>query len=468
MTTEELLQWADDLVFAQTKKHLNSVEMAILQGTWQGLKYEEIAKNCNRSKSHVKNIGAELWKTLSDVFGEDIKQSNVRSVLERKAVSNIYNYGESLEIVSSYINSPINIYGEKMRYSEDTRQRSQSPSETSPTQNHSTLINLTEALELTTFYNRTSELTTLKQWILEDHTRLITIYGLSGIGKSALTFKLIEEINTEFDYIIWKSLNNLPTLSTLQTQLKNFFSPSQQTPLSTIIDCFRTSRCLVILDDVQDIFKIGELAGQYLAEYKDYATFFKQTVRTPHHSCIILISWEKPREIATLEAENRPIKTLHLKGLGEEAIEIFREKRLTDEQQWLDLITRYQGHPVWLNLIASTILEVFNGRVSEFLEDKNDIFIGELSPSLEVQLERLSQLEKQVISSLADQQQPLNISQQLTDGKLSRTDLLQAIQSLVRRGLVEKISEGERSLFILNSIFQQYIKSLSNPRQDKT
>jgi Cdc6-like AAA superfamily ATPase len=238
MTTEELLKWADDIVFSKTGKHLDSVQTAILEGTWQGLKYEEIAKSCYRSKSHVKNIASELWKTLSDLLGEDINKMNVRSILERKAVSNIYNYGESLEIVSSYINSPINICGEKRRYSEDTRQRSQSPSETSPTQNHSTLINLTEALELTTFYNRTSELTTLKQWILEDHTRLITIYGLSGIGKSAIALKLIEEINSEFDYIIWKSLNNLPTLSTLQTELKQFFSQSQPTPLSTVIDYF--------------------------------------------------------------------------------------------------------------------------------------------------------------------------------------------------------------------------------------
>ena len=461
---EDVLEWADNLIFAQTGEHLTPIQEAIVTGVWDRKKYPQIAKDYNCSESHVKKEAAKLWEKLGEELGEDLNKLNFRSKLEKKhGVSQIYNSGDCLlqEI-------DINICNQFIQTIQDPRQRSQSPSETPQTQNHSTITNLIEAPELTTFYDRTSELTTLKQWILEDHTRLITIYGLSGIGKSAIALKLIEEINTKFDYIIWKSLNNLPTLSTLQTELKNFFSPSKPTPLSTIIDCFRNSRCLVILDDVQDILKIGELAGQYLTEYKDYGTFFKQIVRTPHHSCIILISWEKPREIATLEAENRPIKTLHLKGLGEEATEILREKGLTDEQQWLDLITRYQGHPVWLNLIALTILEVFNGRVSEFLEDKNDIFIGDLSPSLEVQLERLSQLEKQVISSLADQQQPLNISQQLTDGKLSRTDLLQAIQSLVRRGLVEKISEGERSLFILNSIFQQYIKSLSNPRQDKT
>jgi predicted transcriptional regulator len=458
MTTEELLQWADDLVFAKTEKHLDSVEMAILEGTWQGLKYEEIAKNCNRSKSHIKNIGAELWKTLSDVLEEDIKQSNVRSVLERRAISNVYNYGDSSQIVTSNINSHINICPESSKYSEETRQRSQSPPETSPTQNYSTITNLIEAPTLTEFYDRTSELSTLKQWILEEHTRLITIYGLSGIGKSSLTLELIEEINREFDYIIWKSLSNHLTLSKLETELKEFFYQSQQTPLSTILDCFRTSRCLVILDDVQEIFKIGELAGQYLPEYQDYSKFFKKVTTSSHQSCLILLSWTKPREIVTLEAENQPLKTLNLQGLGEAATEILRQKGLKDEEKWSELITLYQGHPSWLKIIAATIQEIYNGSVSLFLADQQDFYFGDLEPIFESHLERLSKSEKQVIQGLVNQDQPVYFYENNLDLELSKSEFLQVIQSLIRRSLVEKVEIGERSLFTLNPIFKSYIK----------
>lgn len=105
MNSEELLHWMDNVVFTKTGKRLDSVQTAILEGAWQRLKYEEIARTCYRSKSHVKNIASELWQTISDVLGEDINKMNVRSILERKAVSNIYNYGESLEIVSSYSTS---------------------------------------------------------------------------------------------------------------------------------------------------------------------------------------------------------------------------------------------------------------------------------------------------------------------------------------------------------------------------
>ncbi|MGC9527474.1 MAG: hypothetical protein ACP5D7_18220 [Limnospira sp.] len=91
-----------------------------------------------------------------------------------------------------------------------------------------------------------------------------------------------------------------------------------------------------------------------------------------------------------------------------------------------------------------------------FLGD--ELFIGDLSPLLISQLDRLSDLEKQAIDWIASERQPVDISQNPADGVLSKLELWQAIQSLVRRGLVEKISAGERSHFQLNPVFQQYLQ----------
>jgi NB-ARC domain len=460
MNSEEMLQWADDIVFTKTAKHFNSVQTAILEGAWQGLKYEEIAKKCHRSKSHVKNIAAELWQTLSDMLGEDINKVNVRSILERKAVSSIYNSPNSSQIVNSKINrTHINICGEKRRDAEEAKHRSPFPPDSPQNKSQSPIIDLTDAPELTSFYDRTSELSTLKQWILQAHTRLITVYGLSGIGKSAIALQLIEQTQTEFDYIIWLSLTNTPTLSTLQTELKQFFGRSQQPPLPTVIDYFRSSRCLVILDDVQNIFKSSELAGQYLAGYEDYGKFFKQTATSSHQSSLILLSWEKPREITALEAENRATRTLHIKGLGEQAAEILREKGLADEEKWSELITLYQGHPSWLNIIAATIWELFDGSVSLFLADGSDVFLGDLEPILESHLERLSDSEKKALYWLATQNEAVDISRQPADSLLSKSEFWQAIQSLARRGLFEKVLVGTRSKFQIDPVFKAYIQS---------
>ncbi|MBE9145235.1 NB-ARC domain-containing protein [Planktothrix mougeotii] len=450
MDIEKVLKMADDLVFAKTGSHLDYLQEAILKGSLQAQTYSKIAEKLHLSKSHVRNTGSEIWKILSKALKQDITKTNFKSILEKTAFENISSSAISSNIGRDYVAiNNLNICS--------TTARSPSSPHTPKNQNQSPIIDLKNAPELTTFYNRTSELTTLKQWILEDHTRLITIYGLSGIGKSALTVKLIEEINSEFDYIIWKSLNNIPTLSTLQTELKEFFSKSQQTPLSTVIDYFRNSRCLVILDDLQDILKKGELAGQYLPEYEDYSKFFKQITTSPHQSCLILLSWTKPIEIANLETENSSAQTLNLKGLGEEATEILREKGLIDQENWLELITIYQGHPRWLKIIASTIIELFNGSVSLFLTEQNDIYIGDLEPNLKSHLERLSESEKTVINWLATQDQSVNIAQKPANLELSKPEFMQAIQSLIRRDLIEKVQIETRSMFHINPVFKAYM-----------
>jgi NB-ARC domain len=455
---EDVVEWANNSIFDKTGEHLTPLQEAILTGVWQRQKYPQIAKDFHCSESHVKKEAAKLWEKLREELGEDLNKLNFRSKLEKKyRVSQASQLGHCLLQIDN-----INIGGQFIQTIEDTKIRSPNPPDSPQNKSQSPIIDLTDAPELPYFYDRTSELSTLKQWILQAHTRLITVYGLSGIGKSAIALKLIEQTQTEFNYIIWLSLTNTPTLSTLQTELKQFFGRSQQTPLPTIIDYFRTSRCLVILDDVHNIFSSGQLAGQYLAGYEDYGKFFKQIATSSHQSCLILLSWEKPREITALEAENLATRTLHLKGLGEEAAEILREKGLADEEKWSDLIALYQGHPSWLNIIAATIWELFDGSVSLFLADGTDLFLGDLEPLLESHLERLSDSEKKALYWLATQNEAVDISRQPADSLLSKSEFWQAIQSLARRGLVEKVLVGTRSKFQINRVFQQYIQSNTN------
>jgi hypothetical protein len=89
-------------------------------------------------------------------------------------------------------------------------------------------IDLGDAPEISTFFDRTSELSTLENWIL-GRTRLITILGLSRSGKSAIALQLIQHIQYEFDCIIWRSLRNAPPLQTPQTDLIKFLSQQQET-----------------------------------------------------------------------------------------------------------------------------------------------------------------------------------------------------------------------------------------------
>jgi len=148
--------------------------------------------------------------------------------------------------------------------------------------------------------------------------------------------------------------------------------------------------------------------------------------------------------------------------LGEQSAEIFARKGLTDQDKWSELITLYQSHPSWLNVIAATIWELFNGSVSLFLADRTDLFLGDLEPILASQLERLSASEKKTLDWLASQTEPVDISQQLTDSNLSKAELWSAIQSLSRRSLVEKVQGEMRAMFDINPVFKAYIQSQLN------
>jgi len=486
MDIEEALELAEHLTFTTTGKHLDSLQKSILRGAWDNQKYREIAQRNHRSEKYVKDAGFKLWKLLSVALGEDLHKSNLRSRFEKWIASNISNSGNCVQIG----NDNINVCGETSQSSEVPQKRSPtSPQNPEPTAKQAR-IDLGDAPEHNLFYNRTSELTTLENWIL-GRTRLITILGLSGIGKTALTLQLISQIQHEFDRIIWRSLRNSPPLASLQTDLIKFLSQQQETnppnpplsrggeeiqplsprrgeeiqplspPLSKgglggLIEYLRSHRCLIILDDIQTIFSSQQLAGNYQPGYENYGAFFKQITESSHNSCLILLSWEKPREIAALEGENRPCKSLQLNGLGPEAQEIFREKGLAEPEKWSELIDLYRGNPLWLNIVATFIQDLFGGSVSEFLS-YDTLFLGDLESLLHQHFDRLTASEQQAIAWLANTPEPADISKIPENLQLSPPELLKVMQSLGRRSLVETVKQNGRSHFTIWPVIREYI-----------
>ncbi|MEG5054038.1 MULTISPECIES: ATP-binding protein [unclassified Microcoleus] len=468
MDVQEVLECADNLVFTKTQKHLDHLQEAILRGTWQRQKYPEIAKSCHRSEAHVKKVASKLWKLLSETLGEDINQSNFRPTVERWQFSNFSITGNGcVQIGKVSTDGSLSFtVPEPTHKNEDISNK--------PTENAKLTVSqdLSDAPEPNLFYNRTSELTTLNQWILENRTRLITIYGLSGIGKTALTLQLIAQIQHEFDRIIWRSLRNSPPLASLQTDLIKSCRGGAPVPAPSVpapypeerattgglplLEYLRSHRCLIILDDIQTIFSSQQLAGNYQPGYENYGAFFKQITESSHNSCLILLSWEKPREIAALEGENRPCKSLQLNGLGPEAQEIFREKGLAEPEKWSELIDLYRGNPSWLNIVATLIQDLFGGSVSEFLS-YDTLFLGDLESLLHQHFDRLTASEQQAIAWLANTPEPADISKIPENLQLSPPELLKVMQSLGRRSLVETVKHNGRSHFTIGPVIREYI-----------
>ncbi|MEG4493867.1 NB-ARC domain-containing protein [Microcoleus sp. D3_18_C4] len=463
MDVEEALEFVDHLALTTTGKHLDSLQKAILRGAWDNQKYKEIAQHHNRSEKYVKEVGFKLWKLLSVALGEEqVSKANFRAKLENLRVGNISLFGNGCIHIGN-ISADSSQSSKKLQPEPQDKDRFNEKTSNSEPKVH---LDLSDAPEPNLFYNRTSELTTLENWIL-GRTRLISILGLSGIGKTALTLQLISQIQHEFDRIIWRSLRNSPPLASLQTDLIQFCRGGAPVPAPypeerattgglPLLEYLRSHRCLIILDDVQTIFSSQQLAGNYQPGYENYGAFFKQIAESSHNSCLILLSWEKPREIATLESENRPCKTLQLNGLGPEAQEIFREKGLAEPEKWSELIDLYRGNPLWLNIVATMIQDLLGGSVSEFLS-YDTLFLGDLESLLHQQCDRLTASEQQAMGWLASTPEPADISKIPENLQLSRAELLNVMQSLGRRSLVETVQQNGRSHFTIAPVIREYI-----------
>ncbi|MEG4301500.1 NB-ARC domain-containing protein [Microcoleus sp. D3_18a_C4] len=464
MDVEEALEFVDHLALTTTGKHLDSLQKAILRGAWDNQKYKEIAQHHNRSEKYVKEVGFKLWKLLSVGLGEEqVSKANFRAKLENLQASNI---------VSLVGNGCIHIGNISADSSQSSKNLQSEPQDKDKFNEKTSIsepkvhLDLADAPEPKLFYNRTSQLTTLENWIL-GRTRLITILGLSGIGKTALTLQLIPQIQHEFDYIIWRSLRNSPPLASLQTDLIKFCRGGAPVPAPypeerattgglPLLEYLRSHRCLIILDDIQTIFSSQQLAGNYQPGYENYGPFFKQLTESSHNSCLILLSWEKPREIAALEGENRPCKSLQLNGLGPEAQEIFTEKGLAEPEKWSELIDLYRGNPLWLNIVATLIQDLFGGSVSEFLS-YDTLFLGDVESLLHQHFDRLTPSEQQAMGWLANTPEPADISKIPENLQLSPPELLKVMQSLGRRSLVETVKQNGRSHFTIGQVIREYI-----------
>ncbi len=472
MEIDEILKMTDRLIFKQTGKHLDYLQEAILRGCIQGQVYQEIAEQHLFSESHVKNVGYALWNTLSKALGEKVSKKNIRTILK-----NIKNDVSSSDVSSSNypstivsgvcqthftINNNLSIAPDK---------QDQSPlSSSSSFPSHQTILDLTEVPTISSISHRPTELETLQKWILQDRTRIITILGLSGIGKTALTLTLIEQIKPQFDYIIYRSLDTGQTLEKLLKSILQIFLQNTESQLldnldelrQNLLNFLRCHRCLIIFDDVQNILSSRELAGNYQPDQTNYGKLFKQIAELCHQSCLLLISWEPPIDIISLSQKNPLVKIYPLPGLEPKIItEIWEEIGLQDQDKWLDIINFYQGNPLWLNLIAYTIQDLFNGSVAEFSQISSLFLTTELQAILQQHWQRLADIELKIIEVLSKYPQGLTIKQIHQEIQLDQEvapqvlpNLANAVQSLNRRGLIEKNGQTKGTFFTLLPILQ--------------
>jgi WD40 repeat protein len=467
MNPEEALTIVEQ---ALSEDRLSKLQVTVFRHAWEEESYQAIAKTSGYELGYVKQTGSQLWQLLSKAFGEKVTKSNVQLVLKRKAKEK----GQEVGVVGASHDSLLQKLGiteNQQLITNNQQYLIQNPK--SKIQNRN---DWGDAPDVSTFYGRNEELATVERWIVEDGCRLVGLFGMGGIGKTALSVKLAKQIQGEFEYVIWRSLRNAPPLEEFLADLIQFLTRQQDARLSDtlnsrilyLLDCLREHRCLLVFDNAETIMQPGDRSGGYLTGYDGYGQLLKCLGETDHQSTIVLTSREKPKEIAAIEGNALPIRSMRLTGLCERAVQdIFSVKGdfSGSAEEWRVLIEHYAGNPLALKMVACAIKDFFDGSIANFLEclQQGTLVFGDIRDLLTCQIDRLSDLEQQVMYWLAIDREPVTLSELRTDfvPQVSLADLLEALTSLERRCLLDKATptliEKNRTFFTLQPVVMEYM-----------
>jgi WD40 repeat protein len=426
MTIEEALSVLDQ-VLGQTT--LNDTQELVFRHAWEDWTYERIAEQFGYTTDHIKNVGADLWGALSDLTGSKITKRNLQSMLRRWAD----HHCPAAELFCAPTRHLRQDWG--------------------------------EAPDSACFTGRIQELATLERWVVNERCRLVALMGMGGMGKTALAVKLAKAIQHQFDYVIWRSLQNAPTASDLVGDWLQFLSDSQEPPATLAADLdsrilrllvyLRQHRCLLILDNAESVLPCQQQQGFC---HEGYTILLKRLSELSHESCLILTSREKPEAIAWNEGITLPVRSFSLEGLN--AIDgktLFASKDTfqATEADWQHLVQHYAGNPLALKIVAAAIQELFNSNVSEFLTILGTFVFDDIRDLIDRQFNCLSALQQDVMYWLAINREITSFTELREDtlSPLAKQKLPGTLRSLKHRFLLEATAAG----FTLQPVVMEYV-----------
>ena len=423
MNAQEIIRQFQDWLEREKRIDLNLeiLEEKILEYSLQGLSYSMISDRIdNYDLSYISNVKApKLWRNLRQFTGLYIHKKNCRVIIE--------------EILTSQ---------QPQVFEQRTRNLSR--------------INLREAPDFNDFYGRETELAKLHEWIIKQDSRLVGIFGLTGIGKTALVRELVENIKDDFDYVIWKNLEFSTDWEQFITHLESCFgyhsSEISSFPrILNLIDYLKNHRCLLVFDQWEGV--MGNTTSS-----ENHNKLLSQIGNLQHQSCVLFTGLQKPAILDSIRNQNY-LRQLSLSGLDNKDARILLHNLGLQDPGMDTLIRNYKGHPLALILVSENIKSVHNGKIEKVLD--STLFLHNvLMDLLDNQICSLPDLQQNIIRRLAMEREPktiFQIYQYFPD--YSQGGISDAINNLWKVGIIEKDDIlGDKILWVINPLIQKYIK----------
>jgi hypothetical protein len=289
---------------------------------------------------------------------------------------------------------------------------------------------------------------------------------MGGMGKSTLAARFAEDVAPSFERIYWRNLVSAPSfLDWVSGAIDVIAGGQQPTPQSEsdallrLARLLREHRCLLVLDNFDAVLEPNRSEITCRAAHAGFGRLTRVLAEAAHQSCVIITSREIPDDLALLAGP--AARSLELGGFSvAQGQELLLDWQLTgDAQAWTSLVSRLAGNGLALKIVGEAIRQLFGGDIASFLDAVGDAeTIGGLARLLNSHLQRLSGLERKVITQLALDQEPLSLAQLAThmDSHVRRAEILESVQTLRQRSLVLL---GERpGTFALPNVLFEYVR----------
>ncbi|MEM8676164.1 MAG: ATP-binding protein [Cyanobacteria bacterium P01_G01_bin.67] len=426
--------------------YLNPTQEIVLREVWNGKTYSKMAYDYNYDPEYIKTVGCNLWQTLSRAFDEQINKSNFVPFMRQRL---------SL-LVEEKKNQPQDGYFATAIAAKSSKRQ---------------FCSWTTAPNIQHFLGREQELETLNTWSQNPDCRLIVVSGMTGSGKTTLVTEFANSVKEQFDWVIWFSLSQLPSLNKLlnnylkiincQTSDSIDSKPQELSfMLSEFIECLRRQRVLLVLDGLQHILDTNQTSVLYKENFEGYGQFLRSIISTDHQSLLITTTRIKPK-LLEYYASNQ-VKFLDLRGFSEETTISFFNTGTEDsdwnKQELLYVSETLQNNPQLLK-IANNHLDVFTEVDAEqVIEDLS--MLEAISDLLDQELSYLSNLDKEIIYWLAisgDSLSLAGLTKQIKHSE-SKIKFLHSIKSLVERSLIIKNQEQNIITYSLMPIMKIHLR----------